>query len=94
MNFLKDGLSIDEARVSSLIICLFGGFGILGYVYIQDGIVNELLVGLLETLIIAVAGVNAATIISNAFGKKSNNKVDSEVAFRTDSDYIDEDKWV
>jgi hypothetical protein len=94
MNFLKDGLSIDEARVSALIICLMSGFGILGYVYITDGTVNQILVSLLETLIFAVAGVNAANIIGKAIGRKNEKNESNEIAFRTDSDYYDEDKTV
>ena len=89
MKFFKDGLSIDEARVSALILCLISGFGILGYVYIVDGTVNEIFVGILETLIFAVAGINVANIIGKALTKKSSREEGTEIAYRTDADYVD-----
>lgn len=66
---LKDGLSIDEAKVSALILCTILDFIFIIYCFIANGDITDNHLFLFQTLIAAVAGVNIAekvtTIIKN-----------------------------
>lgn len=65
MNFWKDGLSLDETKVSalvvSLIFCLIFAFGI----YLYKGDISTNLVSVINTLIYSIAGVNSVNAVSN-----------------------------
>lgn len=57
---LKDGLSIDEAKVSALILCLLADFLLIAYCMAVNGDITDNHLILFQTLIAAVAGVNIA----------------------------------
>lgn len=76
--FLRDGLSLDETRVSILIMIFIVSsiFGLIMY-YINGDITNNLL-QIILTLIYAIAGVNLSNTVSNVlidvFNKKNNKE--------------------
>lgn len=70
---LKDGLSIDEAKVSALILCLVICFVFVLVKYQVDGDISDNIVLVFQTLVAAVAGVNIANKVTTVF-KGSNNK--------------------
>lgn len=70
---LKDGLSIDEAKVSVLILCTLICFVFVLVKYHIDGDVSDNIVLVFQTLVAAVAGVNIANKVTTVF-KGSNNK--------------------
>lgn len=70
---LKDGLSIDEAKVSALILCTVLDFLFIIYCFIANGDITDNHLFLFQTLIAAVAGVNIANKVTTVF-KGSNNK--------------------
>ena len=61
---LKDGLSIDEAKVSALILCTIADFMLIVYCIISSGDISDNHLILFQTLIAAVAGVNIADKLS------------------------------
>ena len=64
---LKDGLSIDEAKVSVLILCT-----LICFVFVLvkiDGDVSDNIVLVFQTLVAAVAGVNIANKVSSLIKK-------------------------
>jgi len=65
MKFLKDGFSIDEMKVSSLVICLFVITGFGCYAYFKYGDITNNWLTLLETIIMSIAGVNVVGSISS-----------------------------
>lgn len=69
---LKDGLSIDEAKVSALILCLVICFIFVLVKYQLDGDISDNIVLVFQTLVAAVAGVNIANKVTTVF--KGSNK--------------------
>ena len=69
---LKDGLSIDEAKVSVLILCTLICFVFVLVKYHIDGDVSDNIVLVFQTLVAAVAGVNIANKVTTVF--KGSNK--------------------
>ena len=69
---LKDGLSIDEAKVSALILCLVICFVFVLVKYQVDGDISDNIVLVFQTLVAAVAGVNIANKVTTVF--KGSNK--------------------
>lgn len=61
---LKDGLSIDEAKVSALILCTIADFMLIVYCIVSNGDISDNHLILFQTLIAAVAGVNIADKLS------------------------------
>lgn len=66
---LKDGLSIDEAKVSVLILCTLICFVFVLVKYHIDGDVSDNIVLVFQTLVAAVAGVNIANKVSSLIKK-------------------------
>lgn len=66
---LKDGLSIDEAKVSALILCTLICFIFVLVKYHIDGDVSDNIVLVFQTLVAAVAGVNIANKVTSIIKK-------------------------
>jgi hypothetical protein len=64
MNFWKDGLSIDESKISSLILMMLVCFGYAIYQCITLGDPTPGVIDLLKTLIYSVAGINLVSSLS------------------------------
>jgi hypothetical protein len=78
-NFIKNGLSLDEFKVSSLIIALlvFSGVGI--YAFFKNGDIPPNFMSILTTIVVTVGGVNAAKLFTNSFSSKDEpSSPDSE----------------
>ena len=69
---LKDGLSIDEAKVRALILCLVICFIFVLVKYQVDGDISDNIVLVFQTVVAAVAGVNIANKVTTVF--KGSNK--------------------
>lgn len=69
---LKDGLSIDEAKVSALILCTIADFMLIAYCIISSGDISDNHLILFQTLIAAVAGVNIADKLSTIIKSKKS----------------------
>lgn len=69
---LKDGLSIDEAKVSALILCTIADFMLIVYCIIANGDISDNHLNLFQTLIAAVAGVNIADKLSAVIKSKKS----------------------
>nr|DAH52990.1 MAG TPA: hypothetical protein [Caudoviricetes sp.] len=67
---LKDGLSIDEAKVSALILCTILDFIFIIYCFIANGDITDNHLFLFQTLIAAVAGVNIAEKVTTIIRSK------------------------
>ena len=67
---LKDGLSIDEAKISALILCTVLDFLFIIYCFIANGDITDNHLFLFQTLIAAVAGVNIAEKVTNIIKKR------------------------
>lgn len=67
---LKDGLSIDEAKVSALILCTILDFLFIIYCFVANGDITDNHLFLFQTLIAAVAGVNIAEKVSTIIRSK------------------------
>ena len=65
-NFWKDGLSINESKVSILMISLIIFLRIILYVRIEEGKIDYELLEITKTLIYVVAGVNAVNVFNNS----------------------------
>lgn len=68
---LKDGLSIDEAKVSALILCTIADFMLIVYCIVSEGDISDNHLILFQTLIAAVAGVNIADKLSAIIKSKN-----------------------
>lgn len=67
---LKDGLSIDEAKVSALILCTILDFLFIMWRIQTTGDVTDNHLYIFQTLVAAVAGVNIADKLGSIFKKK------------------------
>lgn len=69
MSFWKDGLSIDEGRISTLIILCFVAaiFGLV--MYKINGDISNNLLEMIKTLIYIIGGVNITDKITSAMNK-------------------------
>lgn len=66
---LKDGLSIDEAKVSVLIITCILAFIYMFIVYAIDGDISDNLTSIIQTLVLVIGGVNITNLITTKFNK-------------------------
>lgn len=67
---IKDGLSIDEAKVSVLIILCILTFLFALIMYVIDGDISNNLTDLLEILVFVIGGVNISNSIMTVFSKR------------------------
>ena len=77
MGFIKDGLSIDETKVSVLLILLIGVVAFVVVMYAKTQIIGDNLTTICTALIYSVAGVNIATQVGNAFNTSSTDDYSS-----------------
>jgi hypothetical protein len=71
--WMKDGISMDEFKVSSLVLCMMIVVCGATYGYIKFGDVSNNWLTLLQTFICTIGAVNGIAIYSNS---KVNNQVD------------------
>lgn len=76
MNFLKDGLSVDETKASVLVLSFVATLGFTFYQLVAFGEISDNLLTLLGYEIMAVTGVNVADKI---MGKSKITPVNNEV---------------
>lgn len=75
VKFIKDLFSVDEVRVSALVLCLFFAMGVATYSYFYKGDVSENWIWLIEILVIAVGGVNGLKTLSILKEKSSKENL-------------------
>ena len=69
---IKDGLSINEAKVSALIILCVLIFLFAFVMYVLNKDITDNLTSIIQTLILVIGGVNLSNSISNIFMKRGN----------------------
>lgn len=69
---IKDGLSINEAKVSALIILCVLTFLFAFVMYVLEKDITDNLTSIIQTLIVVIGGVNLSNSISNIFTKRGN----------------------
>ena len=74
MNFLKDGLSVDETKVSMLMIAFIITLSFTLYMYYVNGFVGAELITLNSSLILAITGINVTSKIKEVFNSNSSVK--------------------
>jgi hypothetical protein len=72
-SFLKDGLSINETRMSALILVFIVGAGFSFYQVVKVGDIAEGLLSLLMYLIMAISGINISESVMKGITKKNQN---------------------
>lgn len=68
---IKDGLSINEAKVSALIILCVLTFLFAFLMYVLDKDITDNLTSIIQTLILVIGGVNLSNSIASVFTKRS-----------------------
>lgn len=85
MKFLKDGLSIDETRISILVLAFAFTLGFALYQVITIGDFSDNLLVLLGYEIMAVTGVNVAdSIMMNKKNKATNTVIENNYSDSND----------
>ena len=69
---IKDVLSINEAKVSVLIILCVLTFLFAFVMYVLEKDITDNLTSIIQTLIVVIGGVNLSNSISNIFIKRGN----------------------
>ena len=73
MNFWKDGFSIDETKMSIMVLLLFLAFSYVIYADIANNyIFTDNIFDVIKWLIAGVAGVNGVSAIGGYFGDTSD----------------------
>ena len=70
-NFVKEVCSMQEKRVSTLILCLLACMVLAFYLFIAREDIPETLLVIIQTLIYVVAGINGINVATKIFN--SNN---------------------
>lgn len=74
--FWKNGLSIDETKMSTMIICLLICMAFAGFNYVMKGDITNNLTAIIQSLIYAIAGVNITnSVINNTSLLGRNNNI-------------------
>ena len=71
---IKNGLSINEAKVSALIILCVLTFLFAFVMYVLNKDITDNLTSIIQTLVLVIGGVNLSNAISNIFIKGSNKQ--------------------
>ncbi|WP_444314127.1 hypothetical protein [Megamonas funiformis] len=69
---IKDGISIEETKVSALIILCVLTFLFAFVMYVLDKDITDNLTSIIQTLILVIGGVNLSNSIASVFTKRSN----------------------
>lgn len=69
---IKDGLSIEETKVSALIILCVLTFLFAFVMYVLDKDITDNLTSIIQTLILVIGGVNLSNSIASVFTIRSN----------------------
>ena len=100
-SFWDDGLSIDETKISSLIICLLAGMIYVGVAYTMNGDISSNLADIIMALIYAVASINVAGSLDKLMNSRNDMKMkqmqyehelemkELDTTTKTNDDYID-----
>jgi hypothetical protein len=67
MNGLRNFLSVDEMKISVLVMCFLSNFILIMYYFITKQNVDSGLLDLAKTLIYSIAGVNIGSAVSYGF---------------------------
>ncbi len=70
--FVKNVFSMQEKRVSTLIICLLSIMVLAFYLYITREDIPETMMIIIQTLIYIIGGVNGLNVATKLFESKSN----------------------
>lgn len=73
-SLIQQSFSIDETKLSSLIICLFSCMLFGGYNYIMIGDITTNLTSVITALIYSIAGVNITNSVMNYFENNRQQK--------------------
>lgn len=68
---IKDGLSIEETKVSALIILCVLTFLFMFVMYVLEKDITDNLTSIIQTLILVIGGVNLSNSIASVFTKRS-----------------------
>ena len=82
--FFLSGFSIDEGRISALIICLFCAIIFGGFTYSMNGDISVNYTNIVTALIYAIAGVNITNSVITTLGNK-NSESKSETKVQTNN---------
>jgi len=74
MNALKNFLSVDEMRISGLIICFLIGFIYITYCVATHQTLDVTYVDLVKGIALYVAGINTVNAISYGYGSYYNSR--------------------
>jgi hypothetical protein len=69
-NFLKEMFSMQEKRISTIIICLIACMSLAFYLYISREDIPETLLTIIITQIYIIGGVNGLNITTKLFKSK------------------------
>ncbi len=72
-NFIKETFSMQEKRVSTIIISLLAMLGLSFYLFLTKGDIPETLLNIVQTLIYMVAGINGINVATKIFTKIDEN---------------------
>ena len=72
--FLKEMFSMQEKRISTLIICLLACMSLAFWMYVAREDIPETLLVIIQTLIYIVGGVNGVNVATKMFNSKAENK--------------------
>lgn len=75
VHFWTDGISIDESKVSCLIICLIGGMIFAGFAYLQYQDISSNFTDILIALVWGITGINVASNLDKMMIRREKTKL-------------------
>lgn len=79
MRWIKDGLSLNETRVSSLVLAFLVTLGFALFKYAVTGDLSENMLTLLGYEIMSIAGVNVAENLTAPSKRKGSDDYENDV---------------
>jgi hypothetical protein len=68
--FLKEAFSMQEKRISTIILCLVACICLSFYLYLARNDIPETLLTIITTQTYIIGGVNGVNVLTKAFSKK------------------------
>ena len=63
-NWFRNIMSVDETRISALIVCMIASLAFGGYIYLTTNEISAVWADIVETLIFCITGINISTMFT------------------------------
>lgn len=74
-NWFRNIMSVDETRISALIVCMIASLAFGGYIYLTTNEISAVWADIVETLIFCITGINISQVFTGNSGEGGKGKL-------------------